>query len=223
MHETLEITHPVLSSLADAMSALEAAATAHAVDLGIDFPNMLKNYGALWMIARSRLCLTRLPRGEVRIKTWLRKPSAAVSNRDFDLFDGDERIGRAVQSWVLVDAERRTILNMKSIPALCSLPAPQPERTDCLRRLTLPDLPTVAEWVVSSEEVDQNGHLNNVRYIRHAEPFAPPNALRLDVIFDRECFPGEAITLQAGGGFVQGLKGDGSPTFRARFYEGGTL
>lgn len=223
MHETLEITHPQILSLADAMSALEAAATAHAIDLGIDFPNMLKNYGALWMIARSRLCLTRLPKGEARIKTWLRKPMAAVSNRDFDLFDEGERIGRAVQSWVLVDAERRTILNMKNIPTLSALPTPQPERTDSLRRLSLPELPTVAEWVVSSEEVDQNGHLNNVRYIRHAEPFAPENALCLDVIFDRECFSGETITLQAEGAFVQGLKSDGFPAFRAKFYEGGKI
>lgn len=223
MHETLEIALPRLRSLADAMSALEAAVTAHAVDLSIDFPNMLKNYGALWMIARSRLCLTRLPKGEARVKTWLRKPSAAVSNRDFDLFDGDECIGRAVQSWVLVDAERRNILNMKSICALWSLPMPQPERTDALRRLNLPDLPTVSEWVVCAEELDQNGHLNNVRYIRRAEAYAPPNALCLDVIFDRECFLGETIRLQAEGGYVQGLKIDGTPAFRAQFYEGGKL
>lgn len=219
MQEFLEITQSNLRSLADAMSALEAAATAHAIDLGIDFSNMLKKYGALWMIARSRLCLNRLPQGEARIKTWLRKPSAAVSNRDFDLFDEGERIGYAVQTWILVDAEQRSIVNMKNLPDLWTLPTPQPERTDSLRRLNLPELPTVAEWVVSSEEVDRNGHLNNVRYIRHAEPFAPSNALCLDVIFDRECFAGETVTLQAGGGFVRGLKSDGTPAFRAKFYK----
>ncbi len=223
MQEILEITRTNICSLADAMAALESAATAHAIDLHIDFPRMLEEFGALWMIARSRLCMKRLPKNELRIRTWLRRPSAAVSNRDFALFDGQEEIGYAVQSWVLADVSARTILNMKKIPPLWSLPSPLPERSDVLKHLNLPELPTVEAWTIAPEELDRNGHLNNVRYIRRAEKYAPENALCLDVIFDHECFAGETLLLQAENGFVRGVKPDGTTSFRAQFYQGGSL
>ena len=220
MQEYFETVRKNTRSFADIMCALEQAATAHAIDLQIDFPNMLQHYGALWMIARSRLCLLRMPRGDVRVKTWLRTPKAAVSNRDFALFDENGELGSAVQSWVLADAEKRTVINMKTVPPLWTFPTPKPERTDVLRRIALPKMQTVEAWQILPEELDLNGHLNNVRYVRRAEKYAPEGALNLDVIFDRECFAGETLLLQAAEGFVCGVKEDGTTSFRAHFYKG---
>lgn len=220
MQEFYEIVQKDVRTLSDMMSALEKAATGHAVDLGVDFPNMLEQYGALWMIVRSSLSLSRLPSGDVRVKSWLRTPNSAVSNRDFALFDDAGAFGDAVQSWVLVDAEQRSILNMKKIPILWTLPVPQPERKQVLKHISMPELPIVETWTVSAQELDLNGHLNNVRYIERAEKYAPEGALNLDVIYERECFAGETLTLHAGSGFVCGRKSDGTFSFRAHFFKG---
>ncbi len=220
MQEIYEIRAENIASLSDVMAALEKAATAHAVDLEIDFPRMLNEFGALWMIVRSRLVLNRLPKGEILVKTWLRRPKTAVSNRDFAIFSDGEEVGCAVQSWVLADAAARSIISMKTVPPLWSLPTVQPERKDVLKRITMPELTSVETWEIQPQELDLNGHLNNVRYIRRAEKYAPEGATALDVIFDHECFAGEILTLQANDGYVQGIKPDGTVSFRAHFYKG---
>ena len=94
---------------------------------------------------------------------------------------------------------------------------------DALRRLALPENMTVStHWTVQPQEIDSNGHLNNVAYIRHAEALAPKGCTLLEVVFDRECFAGETLTLetaQADGCFVRGVKENGEESFRARFWK----
>ena len=223
METTFEITMPNIITMTDVATALEQAATSHAKALNLDFPRMLHEFGALWMIVRSRLCLTRMPKNELRVKTWMRKPTAAVSYRDFALFDGEEEIGYAVQSWVLADANERSLINMKKVDILWSTPTVQPEREISLKRLHVPPLPTVGEWTVTQAETDINGHVNNIRYIAHAERFAPIGALCLDISYERECFPGETLQIQAENGYVCGIKSDGTVSFRAHFYKGESL
>ena len=218
MQKVLEVTYPEVRDFADAMGALEKAAVAHANDLGVGFDTMLGDYNVLWMIARSRVHLDRLPRGEVRVRTWLRSPRAAMSIRDYALLDGEEEIGYGLQYWVLADAEKRNIVNMKNIPPIWEAPHVLPERKELLRRLKMPELQPVGKWQVSKEELDKNGHLNNVYYVRHGEAYAPEAARTLDISFEHECFCGENISLEAADGFVQGVKENGEISFFSRFY-----
>lgn len=223
MKTTFEITRPNITSLTDVAAALEQAATAHAKELRLDFPRMRNDFGVLWMIVRCRICLTRMPNNALTVRTWMRKPTAVVSYRDFALFDGDEEIGCAVQGWVLADASERTLINMKKVDALWSTPTLQPERKITLKRLHVPPLPTVGEWTVTQNETDINGHVNNVRYIEHAERYAPDGALCLDISYERESFPEETLQIQAENGYVCGIKPDGTASFRAHFYKGESL
>ena len=219
MQTILELRKPCVSSLSELMLALQDAAQAHSLDLMIDFERMLRDFDCLWMIARARIQLKRFPTTELRLQTWLRKPSAAVSIRDYAMFDGDEEIGSAVYSWTLVHATERRILNMKSIAPVASAPTREPERTGALKRISLPE--TMHErtlWTVSADEIDGNGHLNHVHYIRHAEAlFHECNCL--EVIYDRECFEGERLHLHECDGFVRGVKDNGEESFRARFWK----
>lgn len=222
MREILEITAGAVRGLSDAMSALERAAIAHSLELRIDHDRMLSDHNCLWMLVRCRLRLKRLPAGALRVKTWLRKPAAAVSIRDFSLYDGEEEIGTAVQSWVLADAQERKLVNLKTIPPLWSLPTPAPERTEVLRRLVLPETLPTAQWQVQPEEIDANGHLNNVAYVRHAEALAPEGCNALEVVFDRECFAGEVLrleTAQTDSFYVRGVKAQGEESFRLRLWK----
>lgn len=210
-------------TLSELMSALEKAAVAHAAELRIDHDRMLKDFGCLWMVVRCRLRVARMPEGAFTVRTWLRKPTAAVSNRDFSVFDARGELGSAVQTWVLADAAERRIVPMKGVEPLWTLPTPEPERKDVLRRLVLPeDMRESARWTVQPGEIDGNGHLNNVVYIRHAEALAPRGCTLLEVVFDRECFAGETLTLetaQADGFFVRGRKENGEESFRTRFWK----
>lgn len=220
MCESPEFAAGAICSLSDAMAALERAAIAHSEELHIDHDRMLSEFGCLWMLARCRLRLKRLPLGTVRVRTWLRKPTSAVSIRDFSLLDGDGEVGTAVQSWVLADARERRLVSLKTVAPLRSLPTPVPERTDSLRRLLLPETAYVADWCIQPSEIDANGHLNNVAYIRHAEALAPSGCNVLEVIFDRECFAGETLrleTAQTDAFYVRGCKAQGEESFRLCF------
>lgn len=107
---------------------------------------------------------------------------------------------------------------LRDVPLLWTLPAPQPERRETIRRLVLPEnLPQAGAWTVSPEEIDDNGHLNNVVYVRHAQQFAPPETKFFEIIYDHECFLGETVRLFAENGCVRGMKSDGTESFRARF------
>lgn len=207
---------------ADIMSALERAAVGHAEHMNVGHDRMVEEFGCLWMLVRSRFVLDRLPEDALCVSTWIRKPTAALSIRDYSLSDSRGVLGRAVQSWVLADAAERRLINLKNVPPYWTLPTLSPERTELVRRLVLPELSEVGVWRVLPEEIDSNGHLNNVVYVRHAQCFAP-NAWRgLEVHYDRECFAGELLTLEAGEGCVRGRKSDGLESFRLKFLTGGT-
>ena len=205
-------------TMTDVVAALQEAAIGHSVALHIDHDRMLRDYGCLWMLFRCSVRLARLPILTPRIETFLRQPTNSASIRDYTIFDGAEQVGTAVQTWGLVDAEKRKIVNLKHIDCLCSLPTPTPERKQLPRRPEQPEVLTAAaEWRVTPDEIDDNGHLNNVRYIRHAEALLPPGCNALDVQFDKECFAGETLRLEtAPGGFVRGVKESGELSFHLR-------
>lgn len=221
MQEKLTVTYPEGTSFASLMSALQEGAVEHSKDLNIHHDRMLEEFGLLWMLVRCRLEITRWPQGEISVETFLRKPGAAASIRDFTLSDAQGVFGTAVQTWGLVDARERKLVNMRKVPAMMAIPCPQPERTGSLRHLALPENMKIAgQWRVSNEEIDDNGHLNNVHYIRHAESLLRENCRVLEVIYERECFRGETLLLETGctdGFYVRGMKEKGEESFRLCF------
>ena len=180
MQEILEVScrpvHDGIWTPAELMGALERAATDHADALNIGHDRMVADFGSLWMLVRSRLELTRLPAADeaLTVRTWLRSPTPVMSVRDYDFCADGEVIGSAVHCWVLVNAEARHMIDLRQIPALWELPVHVPERKTRLRRLTLPETMTAAGAVrVTDAEIDDNGHMNNVAYVRRAQEAAP--------------------------------------------------
>ena len=132
------------------------------------------------------------------MRTWLRSPTPVMSVRDYDFCADGEVIGSAVHCWVLVDAEARHMIDLRQIPTLWELPVHVPERKTRLRRLTLPETMTAAGAVrVTDAEIDDNGHMNNVAYVRRAQEAAPGLFRGLEVVYDRECFRGSPAHARA--------------------------
>ena len=218
MQEIFSITAESPGSLSDIIELFQQVATYHSLDLNIHFDRMLEEFRCLWMIIRGKVHLDRMPKGQIRIDTWLRIPSSLVSIRDYSIFEGEEEIGYGIYSWALVSSEERRLVNMRSIPPVLDAPTRSPERQGTVKRINLPEgMEPVANWLVLPEEIDQNGHVNNVCYIRHAESLFP-NCTDLEVIYDRECFVGENISLLAKDGYVKGIKESGEECFRAKFW-----
>ena len=208
MQEILEVScrpvHDGIWTPAELMGALERAATDHADALNIGHDRMVADFGSLWMLVRSRLELTRLPAADeaLTVRTWLRSPTPVMSVRDYDFCADGEVIGSAVHCWVLVNAEARHMIDLRQIPALWELPVHAPERKTRLRRLTLPETMTAAGAVrVTDAEIDDNGHMNNVAYVRllldcfSAKELASANIQSVELHYSTPCFEGEALTV----------------------------
>ena len=232
MQEILEVScrpvHDGIWTPAELMGALERAATDHADALNIGHDRMVADFGSLWMLVRSRLELTRLPAADeaLTVRTWLRSPTPVMSVRDYDFCADGEVIGSAVHCWVLVNAEARHMIDLRQIPALWELPVHAPERKTRLRRLTLPETMTAAGAVrVTDAEIDDNGHMNNVAYVRRAQEAAPGLFRGLEVVYDRECFRGALLTLEhaadADAQYVRGVLESGVPAAPVRLRRAG--
>lgn len=218
MKTLFSITAPPPQNLSQTMTLLQKAAEGHSLDLQIHYDRMLREFRSLWMIVRAKVHLDRLPRKEIRIDTWLRKPSSVVSIRDYAIYEGEEEIGYGIYAWTLVHADTRKLVSMKTVLPVLEAPTGEPERTAVLKRIPLPqDMEEKGIWIVTPEEIDGNGHVNNVCYVRHGEALCP-GAMDLEVIFDRECFPGEKIHLLQKDGYVRGIKESGDECFRAHFW-----
>lgn len=225
MQKSMELSFPspaIGQTFAALTRAMEACAIRHAEALAIDHDRILADFGCLWMLTRFELRLNRQPKGALRVRTFLRAPSSVFSLRDFDFWDERGACGTAVQCWVLVDERERHIRPISTVPLLLDCPTPEPQRKSRPGRFRLPDeMKSAGVWTVAPEEIDDNGHLNNVAYTRHAEELVQPGCTSLCVSFERECFLGERLLLKQAqtpeGFFVQICKENGEECFRACF------
>lgn len=199
MFEQLEYTTSLPGAeipAVEILRAMEAASRLHTDRLGIGRAHILEKYGAVWMIARCSLRLDSLfdPSVPLTVRTWHRGLFRGTVLRDYELIQRGNVIGEAVQTWVVVDTVRRTIVRMDRLPELMNVPHPDIVKADRPQKLTPP--PTLAEVepiIAGPDTLDDNGHINNTNYIslafRRLEiPIRDIKTLELN--YHRECFAG---------------------------------
>ncbi len=152
------------------MNFLQESAAQHSVQLGIGRESLVKQSQATWMLVRLRYTLFRPLHGNetIQVKTWYRKPHGVFIQRDFELLCGDERIGYALSTWVLADAESHALLKAEDI--ISGNGASQEDLfTEKLGKIKMPkDLAEAAVRQLGYSETDVNGHINNTRYADYA-------------------------------------------------------
>lgn len=209
-------------------TAMQELAGEHSELLGCGRPKLLAEQGIVWMLARVHLKMARYPAlgEEVRICTWPGATGRATYPRYFEMFsDGGERLGMAASSWVLADLNTRRLV----LPSAANLafpvdvfPAPLAEpgrfRVDVSGG-------TVFYRDVRYGDVDENGHVNNARYIAwitdlfDMERHMKGRIRELKVSFSAEVRPGQGaaeLSLREEGPefFVAGVSG-GKTSFEA--------
>ena len=143
MRDTLEKTWTLEkepSLIYQLLHNLEETAALHTIELGIPRPVMVERYGVVWMIVRSWMQLDKQPdpASDLTVRTWHRGMTGSMIYRDFDLIQNGERIGQAVQTWVLVDIGSRTLFRMSKVAELADSPRPEVVKDVRPRKLTPP-------------------------------------------------------------------------------------
>jgi len=240
MEESIRRTYELTASdidchrrlrLSNLLAYLQNIATDHAEVLEIGGDRMLREYGAFWMMVRSHLTLRRpitYEDGAVMIHTWHRGAGkSATVFRDFDIYVGEELVGEAVASWVIVDVEARRILKPSTISVPAMTLCPDRVKEIVPTKISMPDdLDEMVRRVVRYSDTDINGHMNNTRYgdvacdVLGYEQFTDRFVSEMQINYLQESFPGDELgILSATVGethFVRGVGSSGEPRFDVR-------
>jgi acyl-ACP thioesterase len=225
-------------TLSAALDFFQEAAISHAENLGVGREAMARaNQG--WLLSRMSLQIDRRPAfGEtITVRTWPRGGEKLFALRDYDIRDSEDiPVVRARSCWIIIDMEKRRPMRpqsiMDAIPQNEGQDALLPDRTLAVSLAEHSSLKKATERQALYNDVDFNGHVNNVSYIRWIEDtlysslLEQSRQIRLDINYLAEVLPGEVtgiwsseITDEVGGCKAFAFEGraiqDGQTSFRA--------
>ncbi|WP_372845576.1 acyl-[acyl-carrier-protein] thioesterase [Pontiella sp.] len=154
---------------------MQEAAYLHAEHLGVGH-SQLSQQGISWVLARMRIEVARLPKwGEpIRLRTWPSSRDRLFFYRDFEIADGDgRRLMQAGTAWFVIDIQKRE----RMIPdwwTTAEYPIGGRLFDAKLGRLKSCGCEGGESMPVRYGDLDQNGHVNNVRYIEWMLDGLPP-------------------------------------------------
>ena len=178
----------------------QEAAISHAESLGVGREAMAQT-NQVWLLSRMSVQVDRRPRfGEtVTVRTWPRGAEKLFTRRDYDILDADGKAAvRASSSWIIVDISKRRPMRPQSIVDTM----PRNDGLDALPAAAVslgenPSLQKCREHSALYTDVDANGHVNNISYIRWIENAINPELLeqakqmRLDINYLNEILRNE--------------------------------
>jgi acyl-ACP thioesterase len=186
-----------------ALNFFQEAAISHAENLGVGRKEMAQTNQA-WILSRMSLQVDRRPRyGEtITVRSWPRGGEKLFALRDYDIRDAEDRpVIRARSCWIIIDIEKRRPLRpqsvMDALPQNEGQDALLSDRTLAVSLVERPSLQKTAERRALYSDVDYNGHVNHVSYIRWIEDALDSSLLeqakqmRLDINYVNEVLPSD--------------------------------
>jgi acyl-ACP thioesterase len=208
----------------------QEAAISHAENLGVGRKEMMRA-GQVWVLSRMSVVVDRRPDycESIIVRTWPRGGEKLFAIRDYDIRDKDDiPVITARSSWLVVDIERRRPLRpqsfMENLPfneGINALASGTAALAEC------GNLQKTAEKKALYNDVDFNGHVNNVRYIEWIEDSLDPQLLenagkmRLDINYLNEILYGEVIEIMSASLPDSSVKETGAFAFEGRKTETG--
>jgi acyl-ACP thioesterase len=190
----------------------QEAAISHAENLGVGREHMAQT-GQGWVLSRLSVLIDRRPnyRETITVRTWPRGGEKLFAMRNFDIRDKDDiPVVKAKSAWIIVDIEKRRPLRpqsimdnmpqnegLESLPPEANAAAGLPERDN----LQIVSVSHAAERKALYTDIDYNGHVNNVSYVKWIEDALDSQLLenagkiRMDINYLSEILTGEVIEI----------------------------
>ena len=210
------------------MSALfqemQEVAGDHSVANGLGRIELLKK-GFVWIVNRYHLEIDRMPRywETVRIVTWVGKTAHVSFTRFFEVYAEDgTSIIRVSSVWSVINEKERKLVvpakygidfeaARKGAETVSKVAIKTIEATDC------------ADFVVPYSYIDQNGHMNNCRYMDLVDDvlcgqYESRQRKEISIEYNNEILRGETLHLEWGEDdglvFLKGTGPDEKPVFK---------
>ena len=188
------------------MQFFQEVASNHAAELGAGYEALISRE-LFWALSRLCVEIVRMPRwGEsIQIETWPCGTEGLFFRRDFMVYDKDQQvIIRAVSAWLLVAAP--TLRPQR--PAILGIELPSNNGRKSLtyfpERITVETGHIAFTRKVAYNEIDQNLHVNNTRYLDWAtdcfqlKHYQDYRLIRFSLEFLSETHWGDEIELHIG-------------------------
>lgn len=134
-----------------------------------------------------------------------------------------------VSLWVLLDKNTRRLKITKNFQNKIRDKLPSIDEVKPLIEERLVQIDTeqlefedVAEYRITSDDIDRNGHMNNTKYVKICEPLL--NGMRyssMEIDFEKECFQDETLHLSVSNAlesvYIKGKKDNGELSFVIKY------
>ena len=143
-------------------------ATKHAEILGVGFADMIAK-NLLWVTMRVKYEIVGkiLPNTQYKITTFPQAKNMLEFDRDFLLKDmAGKVLIKGTSKWCVIDCQTRRIARMQSIDVPCADIEPVFAEKFLKTELFVPEFVPDFSYKVTSDDIDNNGHMNNSIYAR---------------------------------------------------------
>ena len=185
----------------------QEAAISHAENLGVGREDMARTKQA-WILSRISALVDRRSNycDTVTVRSWPRGFEKLFAIRDYQIKDkNDTAVVSARSAWLIVDMEKRRPLRpqsvMETMPLNEGLEALGTDAGAIIALAERDNLQTTAERKALYTDVDYNGHVNNVSYIKWIEDTLDSKLLenaekiRIDINYLNEILSGETVEI----------------------------
>lgn len=208
---------------------LQEAATQAAIELHVSWMEVTEKYNSFWVVSRIwyRLDKPLYWNDSLTVRTYHRGDKGVAMYRDFDLYRNGERIGEAVETWVLADVDSHKPQRLSRVTEIAGTSGGELCKSIRLHKLQMPEaLSPAEERRIHYSDADINGHVNNIRYadfvcdaVRLEQLEEGKFVSSLQIGYLKECRPGETLLLSTGQNngawYVRGADREGTARFDA--------
>ena len=160
------------------LSILEEIASSHSDTVGYGV-NDIEEKKKVWLLMDWRLEVFKRPKfgAKLKIKTWARPIGRQLFStyRDFEIYEGDKKVGIATSKWVLFDLETNRIA--KITDDIIDLYSPEEknvfEETEIKKLKEPQNLEQYIYYDIKRADIDVNKHMHNLNYLKLAYEALP--------------------------------------------------
>ncbi len=183
--------------------------------------------GRMWVLSRLQTEIVRLPghRESIVVETWPKVPQGPLARRDYRILDSSgAEIVRATSGWMLLDTSSLRPVRPQAVFEKFDFSAAGEAIPGTAGKIPPSgDIRSELEVTARYSDLDQQGHVNNIRYLRWAtDCYAPEEINRVEpsgfaVSYAKSAAWNDRVLLQRsdaeGSTTVRGILSDGSESF----------